>query len=246
MPFKEKSAFCSACNRQVLARKRTPSHVLHLLLTIFTFGLWWVIWLILGVKKAADGWLCTQCGRPAISNSKYESQLLHQQHKDALSGFGQLNSDNSTLKIIGCVFGVLLIIGLIGSLFGRTSNQASATVQSSNPALSSTATQSFKATAQETKQTESKPFQTEEQREAIATLFIKPVLKQMLHDPDSLQDLEITSVIPLKKMPNAYKVSVFYRARNGFGALRAQQQAFILTRGTGDGLDAWNVLPIKD
>jgi hypothetical protein len=32
-------AFCTTCRTQVMAQARSPSHVLHLLLTVFTMGL---------------------------------------------------------------------------------------------------------------------------------------------------------------------------------------------------------------
>ena len=45
-------------------------------------------------------------------------------------------------------------------------------------------------------------------------LIIKPVLKQMLNGPDSLQDLGIVSVNRLKGRATTSRVSVTYRARN--------------------------------
>jgi hypothetical protein len=85
-------------------------------------------------------------------------------------------------------------------------------------------------------------FSSERSREILAAFFIKPVLKQTLNDPDSLQDLIILNVTPTKT-PGVYKAIVSYRARNGFGALVAQRQTFMVTRGVGKGLDAWRVTP---
>lgn len=38
-------AYCRTCEAPVLAVKRTPSHVLHLLLSVVTAGLWILVWL---------------------------------------------------------------------------------------------------------------------------------------------------------------------------------------------------------
>jgi hypothetical protein len=84
------------------------------------------------------------------------------------------------------------------------------------------------------------------QKQIFSSFFIKPVLQEMLNNPDSLQDLRVVGSSPLKKLPGAHKVVVFYRAQNAFGAVVAQRQTFLVTRGTGSGLDAWKVAPIKD
>jgi hypothetical protein len=92
------------------------------------------------------------------------------------------------------------------------------------------------------------PFSTETGRSLMLGLFIKPVLKQMLNDPDSLQDLNILSVKRLKGTPTTFRVAVSYRARNAFGALVGSDQVFacIANPDAGNqGLDAWIVLPVK-
>lgn len=92
------------------------------------------------------------------------------------------------------------------------------------------------------------PFDTDSGRVLMLGLFIKPALKQMLNDPDTLQDLAISSVNRLKGKPTTFRVAVFYRARNAFGALVGAQQVFAVVENedTGDhALDAWIVLPVK-
>jgi hypothetical protein len=48
------------------------------------------------------------------------------------------------------------------------------------------------------------PFDTDSGRALMLGLFIKPALKQMLNDPDSLQDLDISSVKRLKGTPTTF------------------------------------------
>lgn len=92
------------------------------------------------------------------------------------------------------------------------------------------------------------PFETDLGRTLMLRLFIKPALKEMLNDPESLQDLGLRSVKRLKGMPTTFRVSVFYRARNAFGALVGAEQAFAVIENQDaarDALDAWIVVPVK-
>ena len=60
MGFKEGSKKCPKCGERVLARKETPNHILHLLLTVVTVGLWIIVWALLISKGSA--WRCSRCG----------------------------------------------------------------------------------------------------------------------------------------------------------------------------------------
>lgn len=66
-PQQEATGWCEACGRQVLIRRKGINHLLHLLLTILTAGVWVVVWfLVLFVTRP---WRCTICGMGA-SRSK--------------------------------------------------------------------------------------------------------------------------------------------------------------------------------
>ncbi len=52
--------YCRTCKTHVKIERPRPNHVLHLLLTICTFGAWALIWISLGGK--IGGWHCTECG----------------------------------------------------------------------------------------------------------------------------------------------------------------------------------------
>ena len=45
---------------QVLAQREAPNHVLHLLLSLVTLGLWLVVWLLVSMKH--NPWVCPYCG----------------------------------------------------------------------------------------------------------------------------------------------------------------------------------------
>ena len=62
------SRFCKTCDTQRKVERKTPNHILHLLLTIFlgafTFGIgsiiWIIVWILLSIK--IGGWRCSVCG----------------------------------------------------------------------------------------------------------------------------------------------------------------------------------------
>lgn len=57
---KQKGAWCGVCGQQRLFVAPTPSHLLHLVLTIITAGIWLIVWLIIGGKTGP--YRCTVCG----------------------------------------------------------------------------------------------------------------------------------------------------------------------------------------
>ncbi len=59
--------FCKDCNKFVVAFRSKPNHVLHLLLSIFTLGLWVFVWIGLSIK--IGGWKCSECGSKRISQT---------------------------------------------------------------------------------------------------------------------------------------------------------------------------------
>lgn len=58
----KKGGYCPYCQQQRLLIKDTPNHILHLLLAIFTAGLWLFIWILLCLLSGTAKWRCTQCG----------------------------------------------------------------------------------------------------------------------------------------------------------------------------------------
>ena len=59
---------CKTCGKPTMHLVERPNHILHLLLTVFTFGLWLIVWLFMGMseKKAT----CAVCG------SRYNRRLF--------------------------------------------------------------------------------------------------------------------------------------------------------------------------
>ena len=83
----------------VLARANTPNHILHLLLTVVTGGLWVVVWLWLSIGPKS--WRCPSCGRS--------------------TGSGLLNDiRNADSKPAYIMLGVVFLVAIIASLLVRS------------------------------------------------------------------------------------------------------------------------------
>jgi hypothetical protein len=61
--FKESKGYCRTCKKHVLIRRKGTNHLLHLILTILTGGLWIVVWILCSVQ--IDVWRCSQRGSKA-------------------------------------------------------------------------------------------------------------------------------------------------------------------------------------
>jgi hypothetical protein len=84
---------------------------------------------------------------------------------------------------------------------------------------------------------------TKDSRDILGAFFIKPYLRQWLKDPDSLQDFEVVGARPAKRLQGAFKVTVFYRARNGFGALVPEQRTITMVYNPADSARPWVMVP---
>ena len=97
MPFKESTGYCATCNKQVLVRRETTNDVLYAILTIFSCGLWGIVWIISSFSEKP--WLCTVCGRQAaLGDYSYRQR---QQQSDA--HYRQLHESQRANYLVGGV-----------------------------------------------------------------------------------------------------------------------------------------------
>jgi len=61
-----KSGTCNQCQAQRVVFRRGTNHILHLLLSIFTFGFWLIVWF--GASVKFGGWRCQACGSTRVNN----------------------------------------------------------------------------------------------------------------------------------------------------------------------------------
>ena len=57
--------YCKMCEANCNIYRRSPNHLLHLILSILTAGLWIIVWI--GVTIQFGGWRCKQCGSKKVS-----------------------------------------------------------------------------------------------------------------------------------------------------------------------------------
>lgn len=74
MAVVQSSAWCATCRRQTLHTKERINHVLHLILSVLTAGIWALfVWLPLGMKNSASRTRCSVCGsKPGLATVKHD------------------------------------------------------------------------------------------------------------------------------------------------------------------------------
>lgn len=164
--------------------------------------------------------------------------------------FSQASSGNPTLKIVIGVFSGVLIIGVVGGLLSRKSGGHQTGFSSSDRIKADAPPQPIEsgvAPRQAAKAPDASPpieaWATKDSRDILGAFFIKPYLRQWLKDPDSLQDFAVVNARPNKKLKDSYNVTVFYRARNSFGALVPEQRTVVMIYNPSDDNHPWVLMP---
>lgn len=64
MSVQQTSAFCPVCERQSRFQKERINHLLHLVLSVLTLGLWLIVWVAVGIANSSKPSRCVTCGEP--------------------------------------------------------------------------------------------------------------------------------------------------------------------------------------
>lgn len=70
MSDKKSRRYCKQCQGDVLAIASKPNHILHLLLSVLTAGVWLIVWFLIAVRGGGS-WLCNSCGAKTSQISKW-------------------------------------------------------------------------------------------------------------------------------------------------------------------------------
>lgn len=62
----KRGGFCKQCKENRVIFRKGTNHVLHLILTILTSGIWLLVWIVMSIKFG--GWRCTICGSSEIKS----------------------------------------------------------------------------------------------------------------------------------------------------------------------------------
>ena len=65
MAMQYKSGYCKQCKDQRKVERKGTNHILHLLLSILTAGIWLIVWIGIAIKFG--GWRCERCGSTKVS-----------------------------------------------------------------------------------------------------------------------------------------------------------------------------------
>ena len=61
---KSTSLICEHCGKKTLHTQASLNHILHLILSIVTGGVWLVVWIFLALVSDS-AWRCSECGKAA-------------------------------------------------------------------------------------------------------------------------------------------------------------------------------------
>lgn len=61
MSIEHSSKYCPHCKQRVLVVRPGANHIVHLLLTFLTCGLWLIVWILVAIR--IGNWSCEQCGK---------------------------------------------------------------------------------------------------------------------------------------------------------------------------------------
>jgi hypothetical protein len=69
---------CDSCDRITRHERNVsaPNHVLHLILSLLTAGLWLFVWLFFVVFQNKGRWVCGQCGQVEESRSSIDGEFV--------------------------------------------------------------------------------------------------------------------------------------------------------------------------
>lgn len=93
----------------VMVRGRRPNHVLHLLLTIVTMGLWLPVWLVLALTSKEQRAVLTAVPGRGVANTLEEQAAA----RAALPWWQQYSG---ALVLVGAIIVVIILVNTLGSV----------------------------------------------------------------------------------------------------------------------------------
>jgi hypothetical protein len=113
MPFRESSGYCPACQRQVLVRKETPSNTFHLLMCVFTCGLWVFVWIGANLLNLSAKYRCTNCGTQLTSDMGQvrDASLPAGDVGSGMLGQAESSGSMSPRKVVALILAALFVGG---------------------------------------------------------------------------------------------------------------------------------------
>lgn len=66
--------FCFACDLRQRLERKSVNHILHLILSVITAGIWLIVWLLVSLGRGK--WSCSVCGSTNVAAGERAARLM--------------------------------------------------------------------------------------------------------------------------------------------------------------------------
>jgi len=194
MPSDQVVVYCKNCKKSTVQVKQRANHILHLLLSVVTVGIWLIVWFFIALFTS-DTPTCTICGNEVKNNnSNRQTNKKEIENKN----YELKNKKFSKLKIFFIVISVLLVIGIF-----IPDDEKNTKLKTTNKSKSDD---------------RQKGFHCLSSWDSSSKVLVDYVKKNM-RDPDSFKHRE-TRIGP--NINNTHFVHMMYSGKNGFGGVTVE------------------------
>ena len=58
---KTEMRYCKSCDAVMPCTKSSPNHILHIILSLLTAGIWLIVYAVVALESSAKSWRCQKC-----------------------------------------------------------------------------------------------------------------------------------------------------------------------------------------
>jgi predicted nucleic acid-binding Zn ribbon protein len=194
MPSDQIVVYCKNCKKNTVQLKQKANHILHLLLSVVTVGVWLIVWFFIALFTS-DTPTCTICGNEVKNNnSNRQANKKEIENKNYELKTKKFNK----LKIFFIVISILLIIGIFIPDDEKNTK--------------------LKTTDKSKSEDRQKGFHCLSSWDSSSRVLVDYVKKNM-RDPDSFKHRE-TRIGP--NINNTHFIHMMYSGKNGFGGVTVE------------------------
>lgn len=102
-----KQAYCNDCNRLVRAERIGTERIVHLVLSIITFGLWLPLWGVATTLAMLNGFQCPNCGGNNLKRKLFGLFEINQEQNKRQVIEGTTPNAKQSLKLVTRIFNIL-------------------------------------------------------------------------------------------------------------------------------------------
>jgi hypothetical protein len=100
------SGWCYRCERRTALERRGINHVLHLLLSIVTAGIWVIVWILCGLAR--EPWRCRICGTTDVAVGEYRRDRDPHVHREDVAHHPYLAQHMGELIVVAACSAVII------------------------------------------------------------------------------------------------------------------------------------------